>query len=183
MNKKLIKATRDFAQKYKTFKAAEKRKDSTRTAFFNALNEDLLEGTSLPRRTIKLDGIPEGEEIAWVKTHYPGWVLLVTNDLGESRRGIIEQDPAFMSHKVVLDGIVYGREIAERAPSLNEARLKTEDKALWKAVTKPARALKDPSEWTDEQAAQLQEYFTPGPLQAKISTPRGAKPEDLQDES
>jgi hypothetical protein len=181
MNQKLTKATRSFAQKYKTFKAAEKRKNDTKEAFFAALTEHIRTSTTLPRKTVRVD-VPIEEEIAWLKAHHPGWILVASADTDNGRRAVIERDPAYMKHQVVLDGMVYGRDVAERASSLDEERLQIEDPTLWKAVTRPARVMKDPSKWTDEQAVALQQYITPGPLQVKIATPRTAKPEDLQDE-
>jgi hypothetical protein len=181
MNQKLTKATRSFAQKYKTFKAAEEQKNKKKDAFFAALTEHIRTSTTLPRKTVRVNA-PAEEEIAWLKTHHPGWILVVSADTDKGRRAVIERDPAYMKRQVVLDGMVYGRNVSEKASFIDMDRLKKEDKDLWKAVTRPTRVLKDSSKWTEEQSVALVEYMTPGALQVSIAPPRPAKPEDLEEE-
>jgi hypothetical protein len=175
MNRNLLNATKRFATAYHRSKRVEARRSEERTKFFKAIDL-VLERKELARKTIKIN--PADLYIAdWVKVRYPGWRMV--NATGD--RAIIEQDPTLMKHTVVnpRDGMVYGRIISESAPMLDDQRLHDEDYWLWHDVTEYVREIKDPSEWTPDQASRLQQFMVPGKLTVKIATPREATEEEL----
>lgn len=183
----LQRTTRLFGKAYKRSKRAEQLKDKYQTRFFDLMTKRLSKRT-LATRIVPLP--PGKEAVSYVKTFYPGWILisiLVQEDGGirNSTKLQIQQDPALLKDEFVnpVDGMVYGRTSAQAAPTLDLDRLQAEDLQLYEDITEPVvithRVPKPDEDLTDEQIMKRAKYYIPGKISVRLVPPRPANPEEL----
>lgn len=182
--------TTKLGSAHATSKKAEKELKESRSEFFVAIDDEIVETETLARQTIEFES-PAGEEdaedlLTHIKKFYPGWRLAETGS--KEHTHIIEEDPAFKKFVYVNhdDGNVYRRNVSQAGPSLDDDRLKEENPELWKRITEvkvvprqQVRVLKDLETLPNEDLAEIQEYFVPGPMTVKLDAPRKAKPDEL----
>lgn len=176
--------TTKLGSAHATSKKAEKELKESRSEFFEAIDEEILETETLARQTIVVPD--ELDETSYIKQFFPGWRLV---DPGSKKNTyIIEEDPAFKKFVYVNhdDGQVYRRNVSQAGPSLDDDRLKAEDPELWEKITEvqivpqqEVRVLKDLDTIPNAQLAAMQEYFVPGGMTVKLDAPRKAKPDEL----
>jgi hypothetical protein len=185
--------TTKLGSAHATSKKAEKELKESRSEFFVAIDDEIVENETLARQTIELPSdipFPVNEDdqgvINYVKQFHPGWRLA---DVGSKENTyIIEEDPSFKKFVYVnrKDGQVYRRNVSQAGPSLDDERLKEENPELWKRITESkviprqvTRVLKDLETVSNKDLAEMQEYFVPGPMTVKLDAPRKAKPDEL----
>lgn len=176
--------TTKLGSAHATSKKAEKELKESRSEFFVAVDDEIVENETLARQTIS---VPEGLDAeAYVKQFHPGW--RVVDSGSKAHTYIIEEDPAFKKFVYVNheDGNVYRRNVSQAGPSLDDDRLKEENPELWKRITEVkvvprqrVRVLKDLETVSNKDLAEMQEYFVPGPMTVKLDAPRKAKPDEL----
>lgn len=173
--KNLRTITRKFGRAYVQSKEYDNRKKNWQQEFFDACTQAVQRERRLPRKTVTtLDGRE------WVLQHHPGWRIVQQDD--DEINFVIERDPALIRYTYINpdDGMVYERGTQEAGPSLDDERLQEEDPDLWYEITKTVRVVRDPSTWTEEQRAAVEEYMIPGEIKARLVPPRKAKPEELE---
>lgn len=190
---KLADITKRLGAVHAKSKEAEKELKTSRSEFFDAVDEEILSTETLAQQTItfpaKLSEQCEDDAedlITYVKRFYPGWRIAETDT--KKHTCIIEEDPSFKKFVYVNheDGKVYRRNVAQGGPSLDDDRLKTEDPKLWERITEvkvipqqETRILKELETLPDQDFSAIQEYLVPGPMTVKLDAPRKAKPNEL----
>ena len=169
--KNLRTITTKFGRAYDRSKRYDQRKKDWQAEFFAACTRSVIRERRLPQKVV--------EEADWDGGQYPGWRLI---GYTEDDRVLIERDPDLVSYTYVNpdDGMVYQRGTQESGPSLDDERLKEAAPDLYDEITETVRVVKDPSTWTEEQLAAVQEYMIPGTIKARLVPPRKAKPEELE---
>jgi hypothetical protein len=185
MDHELDEITKQLGTAHRAKSAAENDLKVSRSKFFEAIDEEILENETLAQQTIE---IPDGEEddvVQHIRIFYPGWQFVSEGADGEV---VIEEDPSFKKFVYINheDGYVYRRNVSQAGPSLDDDRLKAENPKLWKRITqeeeipaKVVRVLKDLETLPDKDLAAMQEYFVPGSMTVKLDAPRKAKPDEL----
>lgn len=173
--KNLRRITTKFGRAYDRSKRYEQRKKDWQAEFFAACTQSVIRERRLPKKYVIAS-----DKITALRDN-PGWRCLM--DQGDTF--LLERDPNLIPYTYINpdDGMVYARGTQESGPSLDDERLQEEDPDLWNEITETVRVVKDPSTWTEEQKAAVQDYMIPGTIKARLVPPRKAKPEELEDES
>lgn len=173
-------------------KQIEKELKASRSEFFEAIDNEIIENDTLARQTITFVP-PKGKEdaedlITHVKRFYPGWRIAESGS--KKNTHIIEEDPAFKKFVYVNreDGNIYRRNVSQGGPSLDDDRLKKENPKLWERITEvriipeqEVRVLTDLDSLPSRDLSAIQEYLVPGPMTVKLDAPRKAKPNELDE--
>jgi hypothetical protein len=186
-NNRLQEVTSLLGSDYKTWKTAEKDKNTQKDKFFELATEALEQETlATVALEIEADSYESAEELA--HSQYPRYrVIKVVK--GDDNLWVItmEEDPALKPFVYVNrdDKMVYQRQVVEGSPMLDDERLQEEAPELWEEITyvpEPERKLKSFDQLSAEQLAAVQPFLYSAKPSVKLAAPRKAKPEELEDE-
>lgn len=172
--KNLRRITAKFGRAYDRSKKFDQRKKDWQTEFFAACTQAVQRERRLPMKSVVAP-----DEAAALQLN-PGWRVIMDDPLEGTY--LIEKDPDLIPYTYVNpdDGMVYQRGTTESGPSLDDERLKEQNPDLYDEITHTVTVIKDPSTWTEEQLAAVQDYMIPGTIKARLVPPRKAKPEELE---
>jgi hypothetical protein len=133
--------TQDFGLAYAGAKNSTTFKDSVQKAMFAAFTEAAKSGALAQRLIDNLSDLPNAD---YVERNFPGWRLVSTTQR-DPRKIMIEEDPAYVKYTYInrIDGMVYGRTVAESGMSLDDVALREANPDLWKSISYWPEPLED----------------------------------------
>jgi hypothetical protein len=173
---------------YREYKEREKKKENERLAFFNAATRE-HETKSLARRMVTITAGSEDDINDIVADVYPREKLIsirFKGSVGDQYKVILEEKPEYKPFTFInpKDNQVYTRQIVDGPPVLDE-RLANDHPELFEKITEEVteRVPKDLDtvELTDDEQSILATYFHEGKPQIKMSAPRKATQEELDE--
>jgi hypothetical protein len=185
MSEELNDVTRRLGENYDLYKEYEKAKNRLRDQFFERVTEELAEEVP-PQIIAEYEG-DEEQALRQAQRQYVRHKVISTEKTKGGYKVILEEDPAFRPFEYVnpSDGRVYRRSVVAGSPSLDDDALQEENPELWHSITEVVvkRELKPLEDLTPEQVAELQPYITMPEPQVKLTAPRRATQEELDNES
>lgn len=168
---------------HKQWKDSEKAKGDTRDEFFTAATESV----SCDERLIEIEATSKEEAIAEIEKRHPLWRVDDVRCVVDNRwEAIIIERPEFKKFTYFNPDtkMIYERQIAQGAPSLDDERLQEENPDLYARVTyvpEPKRQLRPLEDLADEDLAALQDYVFEGKPSVRLASPRKASEEELSE--
>lgn len=182
----LDETTQDLGKWHEKWKTAEKEKNKLREKFFREASEELAE--SLPARNIEQVSAKDLEEALRIaQRRFHRYNVLDAQEAGDDLWNVVlEEDPEFKPFSYInkIDGKVYSRIVTEGTPFLDDDALRDEDPELWERITteKVSRELRPLEDLDADDLAKMQPYLTAPKPTVRLSNPREAKQEELNED-
>jgi hypothetical protein len=133
--------TKDLGEQHATKSKSEAELKRKRADFFSALDDLIVQETTLATKTVELPSLDERDQVdinEWMKIYHPGWLIKGATE----GTLILEENPALKKYAYINrdDGKVYQRILEEAAPSIDDERLAENHPELWLSISRPIPA-------------------------------------------